>query len=209
MQMRQVESGKLFFSEAQLLELKETKTLLLMLNRAAGEWLRGIELSCSSYGSGAGPRGSLRTIATAINSHLQRREQILVEAREQPAELIEVVWGTYCPNCDNKTRPLGEADQEIDLPEPLKHDRAWQAEIDDLLTRVLRIEKRILLCRTSRRTLAGTPLDELNRLRKVLLRQRDHLQKTVPKKDVPQIEVLHEPEYCLGCGERRDPFEYR
>ena len=184
-----------WFSERQLAQLKDTATRLRMLNRRALALLQHITFWRLTDQQLVETRKSLELTVTLMSSALRRRQQLVAVGREQKPSVIRLIIGDMG---SDEADPLD--DEPVNIPEPLRPDRAWDDALDSLLEIGHKAEGVI---EDNPRRGSAELVAVLARLNNLVLKQQHHLKELVPE-TIPKIEVIfegHGSDDAIGRGD--------
>ena len=172
-----------WFSERQLAQLRETGIRLRKLNRNALSLLQHITFWRLSDKQLIDTRKSLELTVTLMSSALRRRQQLVAIGRGQKPSVIRLIIGEMG---SDEADPLD--DEPVNIPEPLRPDRAWDDALESLLEIVHKAEGMI---EDNPRRRSAELVAILARLNNLVLKQKHHLKEFVPE-TIPKIEVIVE-----------------
>ena len=180
-----------WFSERQLAQLKDTGIRLRRLNRKALSLLEHIAFWRLTDQQLVETRKSLELTVTLMSSALRRRQQLVAIGRGQKPSVIRLIIGDMG---SDEADPLD--DEPVNIPEPLRPDRAWDDVLESLLEIVHKAEGMI---EDNPRRRSAELVAILARLNNLVLKQKHHLEELVPE-TIPEIEVIFKGHGSDGDG---------
>jgi len=184
-----------WFNERQLAQLRDTAIRLRKLNRRALALLQHITFWRLTDQQLVETRKSLELTVTLMSSALRRRQQLVAVGREQKPSVIRLIIGDMG---SDEADPLD--DEPVNIPEPLRPDRAWDDALESLLEIVHKAEGMI---EDNPRRRSAELVAILARLNNLVLKQKHHLKEFVPE-TIPKIEVIvkgHGSDDAIGGGD--------
>jgi hypothetical protein len=172
----------MYFTDAQVQQLKATKRTLRELNRTAAGQLLRIE-KCYLTSKQFGEAGEiLETVAIRMTSTLRFRRERIAAARQRHIDLVVTRISSICDDCDAKREPAVQ-DHEETWREALQLELAHETEIPSLLELTIRIEELM----STRSALRGVHLNaffrRISRFKLAVLQQQRDFQATALREE--------------------------